>query len=90
MDAAVKSWVSYHGLFLNVDPHPSFLNLASVNSRGDLPTTLQAQRIDRISMASARESLVRHLVERFGYQRHHIHTGHPGLRRELRKACLHA
>jgi len=88
--ASVKSWVSYHGLYLNVDPHPSFLKLASVNSRGDFPTMLQAQRIDRASMAAVRESLVRHLVERFRYERHHIHTGHPGLRRELRKVCLHA
>jgi lipoyl(octanoyl) transferase len=88
--AAVKSWISYHGLFLNVDPDPSFLSLVSGSADGERPTSLQALLLRPVSMAGVRESMVRHVANRFGYERFHIYTGHPWLRRTTQKVCQHA
>jgi lipoate-protein ligase B len=88
--AAVKSWVSYHGLFLNVDPDPSFLPLVAGNPGGERPTSLQALLLRPVSMAGVRESMIRHVAERFGYDRFHIYTGHPWLKRTTQKVCVHA
>ena len=87
--AAVTSWVCSHGMFLNVDPDPGFLKLVRTNSAGERSTSLQAQRVRRASMSAVRESTIRHIVEQFGYERHHIYTGHPLLRRITRKVLLH-
>ena len=87
---AVKSWVSYMGAYLNVEPHPSFLGLTSSDPGGDRCTCLQAQRLQRISMSAVRESVLRHIASQFEYQRRHIYTGHPLLKRSKRRVCLHA
>ena len=86
---AVKSWVAHHGMFLNVDPDPSFLKLVQPSTEGERATSLQAQRLRPISMAGVREAVIRRIVDRFGYQRYHVYTGHPQLRRTRRKVCLH-
>jgi lipoate-protein ligase B len=88
--AAVKSWTSYFGAYLNVDPDASFLGLASSDTDGVRSTSLQAQRLQRINMSTVRESTLRHVAEQFGYARHHVYAGHPLLKRETRKVCLHA
>jgi lipoate-protein ligase B len=87
---AVKSWISYHGLFLNVDPDPSFLSLVAGRPDGERPTSLQALLLRPVSMARVRESMIRHVASRFGYERFHIYTGHPWLKRTTQKVCLHA
>jgi lipoyl(octanoyl) transferase len=87
--ASVKSWVSSHGFYLNVDPEPGFLRLVRTNPAGERSTSLQAQRVRRTSMASVRESAIRHVVEHFGYGRFHVYTGHPLLKRSSRRVCLH-
>jgi len=87
--AAVKSWTSCFGAYLNVDPDPSFLALASSDPDGECSTSLQAQRLQRISMSSVRESTLRHVAEQFGYQRQHVYAGHPLLNRGTQKVCLH-
>jgi lipoyl(octanoyl) transferase len=88
--ACVKSWVSSHGMYLNVDPEPGFLRLVRTNPAGERSTSLQAQRVRRTSMPSVRESVIRHVVEQFGYERFHVYTGHPLLQRTRRRICLHA
>jgi lipoyl(octanoyl) transferase len=88
--AAVKSWTSYFGAYLNVDPDPSFLTLASSDPDGVRSTSLQAQRLQRINMSTVRESALRHVAEQFGYARHHVYAGHPLLKRGTQKVCLHA
>ncbi|REJ93031.1 MAG: lipoyl(octanoyl) transferase [Planctomycetota bacterium] len=88
--AAVKSWVSYHGMFLNVDPDPTFMKLGSRPGRDERVSSLRAHRLKPVSMASVRESVMRHVAKRFGYERHHVYTGHPLLKRTRRKVCLHA
>lgn len=87
---AVKSWVSYMGAYLNVDPHPSFLELTNSNPPGDRCTCLQAQRLSRVSMSAVRESAMRQIAAQFGYERHHVYGGHPLLKRTTRRVCLHA
>ncbi len=87
--AALKSWVSYHGMFLNVAPDPGFLRLVHVNPLGERATSLQAQVLRRISMSKVREAVVRHVAARFGYQRQHVYAGHPLLQRTRRRVCLH-
>lgn len=88
--AAVKSWVSYYGAYLNVDQHPSFLGLASSDPGGERSTSLQSQRLQRVSMSAVRESTLRHVAEQFGYERIHVYGGHPLLKRTRQKVCLHA
>lgn len=87
--AAVKSWTSYLGAYLNVDPDPSFLGLVSSDPGEDRSTSLQAQRLQRISMSKVRESVLRHVATQFGYERHHVYGGHPLLKRRTQKVCLH-
>ncbi len=87
---AVKNWVTHHGMFLNVDPEPGFLKLVQSTSEGERATSLQAQRLRPISMAGVREAVMRRIADGFGYQRYHVYTGHPRLRRTRRKVCLHA
>lgn len=87
---AVKHWTSYHGAWLNVDPDSSFLGLASSDPEAVRSVSLQSQRLQRISMSTVRESVLRHVAEQFGYERHHVYAGHPLLKRETRRVCLHA
>ena len=88
--AAVKSSITQHGLFLNVAPHPSFLELATSNQAGERSISMQAQRLGPVRMAQVREAVVRQIAEHFGYDAMHLYTGHPLLKRTVRKVCLHA
>lgn len=88
--AAVKSWVSCHGAFLNVQIDPAFLSLLATNSTGVKSTSLQAQLVRRLPMGSVREAVIRHVATRFGYDRFHVYTGHPLLRRTTRRICQRA
>jgi len=87
--AAYRGGVTYHGLFLNVAPDPSFLGLVQTNPAGEPATSMQAQLIRRVPMARVREALIRYLASGFGYQHTHLYTGHPLLQRTTRKVCLH-
>lgn len=87
---AVKSWTSYYGAWLNVAPDPSFLGLASSDPDAVRSVSLQSQRLQRISMSTVRESVLRHVAEQFGYERQHVYAGHPLLKRGTQRVCLHA
>jgi len=88
--AAVKSWTSYHGLFLNVAPILSWSRLAESATDPQTPvSSLQLERHHPVSMQGVREGLIRHLSNRWGYQTHHVYTGHHLLRR-TRKATVYA
>ncbi len=89
LGVAVKSWISYHGLFLNISPNLSWTRLAQPGDAPQRLTSMQAELGKRFSMHSVRESLVRHLAARLGYERLHLYTGHHLLRR-TRKATVHA
>lgn len=87
--ATVQSWVSYHGLFLNVSPHPDLIRLTTPPGGGRV-TSLAAQKLAPVSMHSVRESVARHVAAEFGYNRVNLHTGHPLLKRTRRKVHAHA
>ena len=90
LGAAVKSWVSYHGLFINVSPRMDLIRLVRSAPAGSRIASLAAQRLRPTSMHSVREAMVRHLVHQFGYDRFHLYTGHPLLKRERRRVHVHA
>ncbi|MFQ5734900.1 MAG: lipoyl(octanoyl) transferase LipB [Planctomycetaceae bacterium] len=88
--AAVNSWVSYHGLFVNVAPRMDLMRLARSTPNGSRITSLAAQRRKPTPMHAVREALVRNLAEQFGYDDRHVYTGHPLLKRERRRAHAYA
>ena len=78
----VRSWISSQGLFVNVNPQMDFLRM--IRTENWRSTSLTAQRGSTISMSAVRESLVRLLAARLEYDRYHLYTGHPLLRRTKR------
>ncbi len=87
--AAVKRWVAYQGLFVNVQPLLHNQRLVSLG--GNLrPTSLQALRGRSISMSTVRESLIRNLTRRLGYPQYQVFTGHPLLVRTRRVTNVYA
>jgi len=79
---AVRQGVSSHGLFVNVNPWMDAIGL--VRSGTGRASSLAAELAVPVSMASVRESLIRRLAARLDYDRYHIYTGHPLLRRTRR------
>lgn len=82
--AAVRNWVSSHGMFLHVAPALQPLRLIRPETGDPRLTSIAAERLRPTSMAGARESAVRRFAERLDYQRYHVYTGHPLLRRTRR------
>lgn len=87
--AAVKSWVSYHGLFVNVSPRMDLVRLARPDS-GRRITSISTQRRRPMQMPAVREAIVRNLSQQLGYDRVQLHTGHPLLKRTRRRVPAHA
>lgn len=87
---SVRSWVSCHGMFLNVAVDPHLLNLSVANRAGERSTSMQSQRLRPISMSQVRESLLRQISARFGYQTIDVSTGHPLLKRTTQRVLIHA
>ncbi len=85
----VKSWISYHGLFLNVAPNLAWTRLVQPGSTPQRLCSLQAAARKPVSAHAVRESVIRHLSARLGYGRTHLYTGHHLLRR-TRKATVYA
>ncbi|MEX0704673.1 MAG: hypothetical protein WD069_21415 [Planctomycetales bacterium] len=81
---AVKGWVAYHGLFVNVRPDMRTQRLADPPRPDVQLSSLEAQRQRPVSMHAIRESLVRNLASRLEYAEHHVYTGHPLLVRTRR------
>jgi len=79
---AVRSSMTSHGLFLNVNPRTDALAL--VRSREGPATSLAAELGAPIAMPAVRESLARRLAARLDYPRYQLYTGHPLLRRTRR------
>jgi lipoyl(octanoyl) transferase len=86
---AIKSWVSYHGLFVNVCPAMDWLRLVQTGPRPGRLSCLAAERVRPVTMSAVRESLIRNLAAQCGYGRYHLYTGHPLLRR-TRRICVYA
>ncbi len=83
--SGVRNWVTHQGLFLNVAPAMHLMRLVSAAPGQPAATSLSAQRSRPVSMHSTREHIVRHLAAQLGYDRWHLYTSHPLLKR-TRKA----
>jgi lipoyl(octanoyl) transferase len=88
--AAVKRWVAYQGLFLNVHPLLRMQRIVSPGPNGQRTTSLEAVRGRQTPMATVRESLIRNLTGRLGYAEYQIFTGHPLLKRTRRVTNVYA
>jgi lipoyl(octanoyl) transferase len=89
LGAAVRNWVSCHGLFVNVCPANEFLRLVRPGGRPK-PASIQQQRQRAASMHSIRERMIRLTAQRMEYDRHYVFTGHPLLKRTTRKVYVPA
>ena len=87
---AIKSWTSFHGLFLNVCPDMELVRWTQMNTIGVRPTSMTAQQVRPVSMHKVRESMIRHLAGTFGYSRYHVYTGHPLLVRKKKRIYVDA
>jgi lipoate-protein ligase B len=87
--AAVRSWTTMHGLFLNVTIDPEFLKLVDATP-GERSTSLEALRLAPVSMNQVRESVVRRIAARFQFSDVHTSAGHPLLARTIRRIPLNA
>lgn len=88
--AAVKSGMSYHGLFVNVAPAMDLMRLVDHGPGSERQTSLAAQRARPTEMHAVREGLIRHVAAGLGYEKHHLYTGHPLLKRTYRKMPISA
>ncbi|MGC1275880.1 MAG: hypothetical protein WBC44_19415 [Planctomycetaceae bacterium] len=88
--AAVKSGIAYHGLFVNVAPPMDLVRLVDGGRRSERQTSLAAQRARATEMHTVREGLIRHLAAVLGYDKHHVYTSHPLLKRTHRKVPISA
>jgi lipoyl(octanoyl) transferase len=79
---SVRQGVSSHGLFVNVNPRMDALQLVRTGEGRD--GSLAAERGVPVSMSTVRESLIRRLAARLDFDRYHLYTGHPLLRRTKR------
>jgi lipoyl(octanoyl) transferase len=90
LGVAVKSWVSYHGLFIDVAPKMDGLKWVHPQPQSERLTSLSVQCGNLVSMNSVRESLARHLARLMGYARTQTYTGHPLLGRQTRRIFVDA
>jgi len=88
LGAAIKSWISYYGLYINVSPDMKLLRLIDSNQYDHRLTSLSATLTREASMSSVRESIIRQLVSQFGYQQTHIFTQHPLLHKVKKKVYV--
>jgi len=87
--AAVREGISQFGACLNVSVPRGALSL--VDWGADLkPACIAAERMRPTAMSAVRESWLRHLAQRFGYDRYHMGTGHPWLRRTVQRGVAFA
>jgi lipoyl(octanoyl) transferase len=86
--AAVKSWTTYHGAFINVAPQMQRCRLVTSDFVGHSPAgSLVAERQQPVKMTSVRESLLRHVTAALGCDRFHLYSGHPLWMRPQERDC---
>lgn len=88
--ASVRSWVSMHGMFVNVCPQLEMMRMVQSNHSGIRISSLSAERMRPVAMHSVRASLIRSLAQQLGYDSNHMYTGHPLLRRTKRRVYDYA
>lgn len=76
--------ISCHGFFLNVCPDMTLLRSVDSARPTNRIGSLVAQCTRPIAMQTVRESVIRNLTERLGYNDFNVSSGHPLLRRDRR------
>lgn len=79
---AVRDWVAYHGMYLNVCPPMGLLRLAEGGHDHASMSCLVAERGRPVKMTSARAAVVGRLADALSCPRYHMYTGHPWLRQD--------
>lgn len=75
---AVKSWTTYFGATINVDPALRAFRGVNADPLGHSPTSsLAAEQRRPVKMTTVRATIIRHLATAFGCERYHLYTGHP-------------
>jgi lipoyl(octanoyl) transferase len=84
---AVRDWVAYFGVVLNVNPDLAPFRLVHTGGPGDGPmTSLARERRGPLRPALVRERLLEHFAAAFGCGRTSLFFGHPLLGRPARVA----
>jgi lipoyl(octanoyl) transferase len=84
MGVAVRSWISCHGAFLNVNPPMSDYAFVDVmdplkceSGQKSTMGSLLAERRRAVTIQQMRSALIPNLASAFGTDRYHLITGHP-------------
>lgn len=91
LGVAVRRWIAYHGLTLNVGPFLAPFDLIDepgASGHRTRFTSMEAVRQRPTPMAKVRESFVRHIEATFGLERHVLFTTHPMIRRHTPSLAL--
>jgi lipoyl(octanoyl) transferase len=77
---AVRDWVSYFGMFLNVNPGLEPFRLLHCGGAGEAPmTSLARERRGPLSASLVRQRLVEHFCNHFAFARSAFFSSHPSL-----------
>ena len=81
---AVRHGVTFHGAFLNVDPHMDLVRLVDAApaayprpTRATSMSCLVAEYGRPVKMTGVRSLVIQELANSLPCQRYHVHTGHP-------------
>jgi lipoyl(octanoyl) transferase len=78
LGVAVRSWTTYFGAYINVDPAMRSFRSIDSDPIGHSPaSSLAAERQKPVKMTTVRATIINHLVDALGCQRYHLYTGHP-------------
>jgi lipoyl(octanoyl) transferase len=81
---AVRNWVSYYGVALNINPALQLFRLVRCGGRDEEPmTSLERERRGRLRPAMVRERFLEHFAAQFPFSRTSLFSDHPSL---IRKA----
>jgi lipoyl(octanoyl) transferase len=85
---AVRGWVTYYGIVLNVNPALTPFRLVRCGGPGEGPmTSLERERRGPVRPALVRQRVVELLAERLNFTQVSLFTDHPALRRKAENAC---
>lgn len=76
--AAVRDWVTYNGVYLNVAPSMrAFQGIVTDPDTRTPPGSLTLERPTPVRMEGVREAVLRHMAQQFGSGRCHLYGGPP-------------
>jgi lipoyl(octanoyl) transferase len=79
---AVRDWVSYFGVVLNINPALDGFRLVRCGPGEEPMTSLERERRGRLRPSLVRERLIEHFATRFAFDRTVMFSDHPSLRRK--------